>query len=111
MLRYSQVQELEVTILRGICVCLLLFNQKTETTVLNATTERRGGQRFLLHIITYTKKSLSKGLVDQSFDTLKTRLARINIHTTKHCFAKELLKSQDGGSGTTERLCEDWIFR
>ena len=51
------------------------------------------------------------GVVDQGIDTLKARLARIVIHTTEQKIAEELLKSQDGGSGATERLCADWIFR
>ena len=42
-LRYSQVEELEVTFLRGICDWLWRFNKKTETTVPNKTTEIREG--------------------------------------------------------------------
>ena len=42
---------------------------------------------------------------------LEARLARIGIHVTKHYIAEELLTSQDGESGSTERLCADWVFR
>ena len=77
----------------------------------NETTERRGGRRFLLHIFTCSNTSLIVGVVDQGIDTLKARLARIGMNTTKHYIAEELLTSQNGGSGATDLLCADWFFR
>ena len=70
-LRYSQVEELEAEILRGIRDCLSRFKKKTETTVPNKTTEQRGGRRFLLHIVTFADTSLIEGMADQVIDTLR----------------------------------------
>ena len=85
-------------------------SSKPRQTVPKETTRRRGGQRFLSHIVTCANTSLIVGVADQGIDTLKSRLARIGIHTTKHYIAKEILTSQDGENGATERLCADWIF-
>ena len=52
--------------------------------VLNEKTERRGGRRFLLHVVTCTKTSLIGGVVDQDINILRERLDRIGIHTTEH---------------------------
>ena len=82
---------------------------KPRQTVPNKTTERRGGRHFPLHIVACADTSLIVGVVDQGINTLKGILARISIHTTEHYIAKEPLTSEDGGSGATERLCEDWI--
>ena len=86
-------------------------SSKPRQTSPKKTKERRGGRRFLSHIVTCANTSLIVGVVDQGINTLKARLARIDIHTTKDYIVKELLKSQDVGSGATERLCADWIFR
>ena len=85
-------------------------SSKPRQTVPNETTERRGGRQFLLHIFTCSNTSLIVGVVDQGIDTLKARLDWIGIHTTEQYISKELLTSQDGGSGSTERLFADWIL-
>ena len=77
----------------------------------NETIERRGERRFLSHIVTCENTSLIEGVVDQGTNTLMTRFDIICIHTTEHLIAKERLTSQDGGSGTTEQLWADWVFR
>ena len=70
-LRCSGVEELEVAIRRGIHDCLLNFKHKNETTVTNKTTERRGGRRFISHIVTCAKTSIIEGVVDQGINTLR----------------------------------------
>ena len=59
-------------------------SRKPRQTVPNETTERRGGQQFLSHIVTCATTSLIIGVVDQSINTLKLILAGIGIHTTKN---------------------------
>ena len=59
-------------------------SRKPRQAVLNETTERRGGRWFFSHIVTSANTSLIVGVVDQGIDTLKAKLARIGIHTTKH---------------------------
>ena len=86
-------------------------SSKQRQTVAKKTTGRREGLQVLLHIFTCANISLIVGVVDQVIDTLKAILDRIGIHNTKHYIAKELLTSQYGGSGATERLCVDCIFR
>ena len=86
-------------------------SSKPIQTVPNKTTEIRGGRRFLSHIVSCANTSLIVGVVDQGINTLKARLARIGIHNTKHLIAEQIMTSQDGRSGATERLCADWIFR
>ena len=70
-LRYSRVEELEVAFLRGIRDWISRFKQKTETAVLNNTTERRGEQLFLSHIFTFANTPLFEGVVDQGIDNLR----------------------------------------
>ena len=70
-LRYSGVEDTEVAILRGIHECLLRLKQKTKTTVPNETTERRGGRRFISHIVTCANTSLIGEVVDQGINNLR----------------------------------------
>ena len=68
---YSQVEDIEVAFLRGICDCPPPLNQKNETVVPNETTERRGGRRFLSKIFTCENTSLIVGVIDQGINTLR----------------------------------------
>ena len=70
-LRYSLVEELEVTILKGIFNCLLRFKHQIETMVPNKSIERRGGRRFLSNIVPCANTSIIEGVVDQGIDTLR----------------------------------------
>ena len=85
-------------------------SRKPRQTVPNETKERRGELRFLSQSFTCANTSLTVGVVNQVIDNLKAILARIVIHTTEHYITEELLKSQDGGSGATERFFADRIF-
>ena len=75
--------------------------RKPIQTVPNKTIEIRGVRQFLLHIFICANTSLIVGVVDQGINTLKAILDRIGIHTTKKYISKDLLTSQDGGSGAT----------
>ena len=59
-------------------------SSKPRKMVPNETTERRGGRRFLSHIVICANTPLIVGVVDQGIDTLTVRLARICINTTEH---------------------------
>ena len=59
-------------------------SRKPRQVVPNEITERRGGRRFISHIVTCANISLFVGVVDQGIDTLKAILDRIGIHTTEH---------------------------
>ena len=107
----SQVEELEVAFLGGIHDWLSRFNQQTKTNGSKQDNIKKRGTTVFSHIVTCVKTSLIVGVFDKYIDTLKSRLAKIGIHTTEHYIAKGLLTSQYGGSDTTERLCADWIFR
>ena len=60
------------------------LSSKRRQTVPNKKIERRGGRQFFSHIVTCANTSLIIGVVDQGIDSLKARLDRIVIHTTKH---------------------------
>ena len=106
-LHYSRVVGLEVAFLRGISDWILRFKHQTKTEAPNETIERIGGQRFLSHILTCATTSYIEGVVGQGIYILRARWDMIGIHTTEHYIAKEILTSQDGGSGATELLCAD----
>ena len=75
--------------------------------VINETTERSGGQYFLLHIVTCANTSLTEVVVDKGINTLRRYWIGSILILPKHYIAKEILTSQDGRSGATERL---WAY-